>query len=149
MRLDLGSIQSTKDFVRAFKEKNLPLHILINNAGIALLPFSKFNICFYMYTSIQWKCRTAMTDEGHEMHYQVNHPAEVKDLYTKCYNNRFYRWTTFIHSSSPWSYYPSSWRLPPLAEMVGYCLSPPLVIWVVWLDPSTLRQSIQILTTVG
>ncbi|XP_064396428.1 uncharacterized protein LOC135343355 [Halichondria panicea] len=54
MRLDLGSIQSTKDFVRAFKEKNLPLHILINNAGIAMLPFT-------------------MTDEGHEMHYQVNH----------------------------------------------------------------------------
>ncbi len=47
MRLDLGSIQSTKDFVRAFKEKNLPLHILINNAGIALLPYSKFNSHFY------------------------------------------------------------------------------------------------------
>ena len=39
MRLDLGSIQSTKDFVRAFKEKNLPLHILINNAGIMAIPF--------------------------------------------------------------------------------------------------------------
>ncbi len=39
MRLDLGSIQSTKDFVRAFKEKNLPLHILINNAGILAVPF--------------------------------------------------------------------------------------------------------------
>ncbi len=43
MRLDLGSIQSTKDFVRAFKEKNLPLHIviLINNAGVAWIPYSK------------------------------------------------------------------------------------------------------------
>ncbi len=41
MRLDLGSIQSTKDFVRAFKEKNLPLHILINNAAVAWIPYSK------------------------------------------------------------------------------------------------------------
>ncbi|XP_064396434.1 dehydrogenase/reductase SDR family member on chromosome X-like [Halichondria panicea] len=54
MRLDLGSIQSTKDFVRAFKEKNLPLHILINNAGILAVPFAR-------------------TDDGHEMQYQVNH----------------------------------------------------------------------------
>ena len=34
MILDLGSFRSTKDFTVAFKEKNLPLHILINNAGI-------------------------------------------------------------------------------------------------------------------
>ncbi|XP_064396433.1 retinol dehydrogenase 12-like [Halichondria panicea] len=54
MRLDLGSIQSTKDFVRAFKENNLPLHILINNAGIAWIPYTK-------------------TDDGFERTYQVNH----------------------------------------------------------------------------
>ena len=40
MTLDLGSFRSTKDFTVAFKEKNLPLHILINNAGIALHPQS-------------------------------------------------------------------------------------------------------------
>ena len=40
LKLDLASFQSTKDFVRSFKEKNLPLHILINNAGIAMVPFS-------------------------------------------------------------------------------------------------------------
>ena len=41
LKLDLASFQSTKDFVRSFKEKNLPLHILINNAGIAMVPFCK------------------------------------------------------------------------------------------------------------
>ena len=46
--LDLASFQSTKEFVRLFKEKNLPLHILINNAGVALPPFSK-SVCAYMY----------------------------------------------------------------------------------------------------
>ena len=40
MILDLASFRSTKDFTVAFKEKNLPLHILINNAGITLLPHS-------------------------------------------------------------------------------------------------------------
>ena len=40
--LDLASFQSTTDFVRAFKEKGLPLHILINNAGIAFTPYSEY-----------------------------------------------------------------------------------------------------------
>ena len=45
MILDLGSFRSTKDFAVAFKERNLPLHVLINNAGVAMLlnaPLSKF-----------------------------------------------------------------------------------------------------------
>ena len=39
--VDLASFSSVKDFVRTFKEKNLPLHILVNNAAIAWVPFSK------------------------------------------------------------------------------------------------------------
>ena len=42
MQLDLASFQSTKDFTIAFKERNLPLHLLINNAGVAWVPYSKF-----------------------------------------------------------------------------------------------------------
>ena len=38
--LDLASFQSTTDFVRAFKEKDLPLHILINNAALCAVPYS-------------------------------------------------------------------------------------------------------------
>lgn len=41
MQLDLASFQSTKDFTIAFKEKNLPLHLLINNAGVAWSPYSE------------------------------------------------------------------------------------------------------------
>ena len=41
MPLDLASFQSTKDFTVAFKEKNLPLHLLINNAGLAWSPYSE------------------------------------------------------------------------------------------------------------
>ena len=36
MKLDLGSLESTKTFTENFKQKNLPLHILICNAGIGL-----------------------------------------------------------------------------------------------------------------
>ena len=34
MLVDLSSFRSVKDFTVAFREKNLPLHVLINNAGI-------------------------------------------------------------------------------------------------------------------
>ena len=38
IQVDLSSFQSTRDFVDAFKAKGLPLHLLINNAGLAWLP---------------------------------------------------------------------------------------------------------------
>ena len=37
MRLDLSSLKSVKQFTVDFKQRNLPLHLLINNAGIALV----------------------------------------------------------------------------------------------------------------
>ena len=42
MHLDLASLSSAKAFAVAFQEKNLPLHILINNAGIAWVPLGKY-----------------------------------------------------------------------------------------------------------
>ena len=41
IKLDLSSFKSVKEFTVAFKEKNIPLHILINNAGIFNAPFSE------------------------------------------------------------------------------------------------------------
>ena len=41
MQLDLSSFRSTKDFTVTFKKKNLPLHILINNAGVFGIPLSE------------------------------------------------------------------------------------------------------------
>ena len=38
MALDLASLSSVKEFTVAFQGKNLPLHILVNNAGIAWVP---------------------------------------------------------------------------------------------------------------
>ena len=39
--VDLASFSSVKDFVKTFREKNLPLHILVNNAAVCGTPFSK------------------------------------------------------------------------------------------------------------
>ena len=41
MRLDLASLESTKNFIENFKQKNLPLHMLICNAGLAMVPHGK------------------------------------------------------------------------------------------------------------
>ena len=46
--VDLASFASVKDFVKTFKEKNLPLHILVNNAGIAWVPYSKLIYVAYL-----------------------------------------------------------------------------------------------------
>ncbi|CAK8999669.1 unnamed protein product [Durusdinium trenchii] len=40
MKLDLGSLQSVKDFADQFGARNLPLHILLNNAGVMANPFT-------------------------------------------------------------------------------------------------------------
>ncbi len=50
--LDLSSYQSTREFVSAFRSKNLPLHILVNNAGVLQL-------------------ERDVTPDGYERHYQV------------------------------------------------------------------------------
>ena len=40
LALDLSSLKSVAAFAEAFKAKNLPLHILLNNAGVMACPFS-------------------------------------------------------------------------------------------------------------
>ena len=41
MKLDLASLESTKKFIEDFKQKNLPLHLLICNAGVLLRTYGK------------------------------------------------------------------------------------------------------------
>lgn len=40
IELDISSFQSVRKFVLSFKSKNLPLNLLINNAGVMACPFS-------------------------------------------------------------------------------------------------------------
>ncbi|KYR02691.1 short-chain dehydrogenase/reductase (SDR) family protein [Tieghemostelium lacteum] len=54
LKLDLTSLQSVRDFVEEFKKLNLPLNLLVNNAGIMMVPYSK-------------------TIDGFGIQFQVNH----------------------------------------------------------------------------
>ena len=47
--VDLASFASVKDFVKTFKEKNLPLHILVNNAAVCGTAFCKFGSIVILY----------------------------------------------------------------------------------------------------
>ncbi|XP_058478051.1 dehydrogenase/reductase SDR family member on chromosome X-like isoform X2 [Solea solea] len=53
-KLDLASLQSVHQFVQSFKQRRLPLHILVNNAGVMLVPEGR-------------------TEDGSEQHFAVNY----------------------------------------------------------------------------
>ncbi|XP_034740577.1 dehydrogenase/reductase SDR family member on chromosome X-like isoform X1 [Etheostoma cragini] len=53
-KLDLASLESVRQFVKSFKERGLPLNILVNNAGVMLIPEGR-------------------TEDGFEQHFGVNY----------------------------------------------------------------------------
>ncbi|KAA8588270.1 hypothetical protein FQN60_001464 [Etheostoma spectabile] len=53
-KLDLASLESVRQFVKSFKERDLPLNILVNNAGVMLIPEGR-------------------TEDGFEQHFGVNY----------------------------------------------------------------------------
>ncbi|XP_041858211.1 dehydrogenase/reductase SDR family member on chromosome X-like [Melanotaenia boesemani] len=53
-KLDLASLQSVRQFAQSFKERNLPLNLLINNASVMLVPEGR-------------------TQDGFELHFAVNY----------------------------------------------------------------------------
>ncbi|XP_065845941.1 retinol dehydrogenase 12-like [Oscarella lobularis] len=58
MALDLASLASARDFAKAYLARSLPLHLLILNAGMAMLPLQ-------------------LTDDGLEKHFQVNYLSHL------------------------------------------------------------------------
>jgi len=54
MHLDLADFGSIRQFVTQFKDRGLPCHILINNAGVMMVPFG-------------------FTKDGYETHFGTNH----------------------------------------------------------------------------
>ncbi|XP_051814377.1 dehydrogenase/reductase SDR family member on chromosome X isoform X2 [Acanthochromis polyacanthus] len=53
-KLDLASLQSVRHFAQSFKERDLPLNILVNNAGVMLVPEGR-------------------TEDGFEQHFGINY----------------------------------------------------------------------------
>ena len=59
MILDLSSLESTKNFTENFKQRNLPLNILICNAGIGMVPHGKTSVSLYHSCDLlesNWPC---------------------------------------------------------------------------------------------
>ncbi|CAB4027532.1 Hypothetical predicted protein, partial [Paramuricea clavata] len=54
IQLDLSRLSSIREFVTQFKQRNLPLHILINNAGVMITPYET-------------------TEDGYELQFAINH----------------------------------------------------------------------------
>ncbi|XP_026866037.2 dehydrogenase/reductase SDR family member on chromosome X isoform X2 [Electrophorus electricus] len=54
MYLDLASLKSVRQFVRRFESRGLPLHVLVNNAGVMLVP-------------------EQVTEDGFELHFGLNY----------------------------------------------------------------------------
>ncbi|XP_016145667.1 dehydrogenase/reductase SDR family member on chromosome X-like isoform X4 [Sinocyclocheilus grahami] len=54
MYLDLASLTSVRQFVQRYKAKGLPLHVLVNNAGVMLVPERR-------------------TENGFELHFGLNY----------------------------------------------------------------------------
>ncbi|XP_016297474.1 dehydrogenase/reductase SDR family member on chromosome X-like isoform X2 [Sinocyclocheilus anshuiensis] len=54
MYLDLASLTSVRQFVQRYKAKGLPLHVLVNNAGVMLVPERR-------------------TEDGFELHFGLNY----------------------------------------------------------------------------
>jgi NAD(P)-dependent dehydrogenase (short-subunit alcohol dehydrogenase family) len=56
LKLDLSDLDSIESFVAQFEELNVPLHILINNAGVMAIPYREtankfemqFGVCFFL-----------------------------------------------------------------------------------------------------
>ncbi|KAM4601798.1 polyprenol dehydrogenase isoform 2-T3 [Polymixia lowei] len=52
--LDMASLKSVRQFVQKFKDRGLPLHVLVNNAGVMLVPERR-------------------TEDGFELHFGLNY----------------------------------------------------------------------------
>lgn len=84
MKLDLGSLNSVAEFVKAFKKKYKKLDILLNNAGIMTVPYGK-------------------TEDGFELQNGINHlghfalTAQLFDVIKKTKNSRIVNVSSAAH----------------------------------------------------
>ncbi|KAJ3034222.1 hypothetical protein HDV00_005269 [Rhizophlyctis rosea] len=108
LSLDLASLAACKAFVKAFKAKNLPLHLLVNNAGIMALP--------------QWtpskdgiELQFASNHMGHFLitrellpNLEKNQPSRVVNLSSMGHNYTYKDGIAFDHINDPNYYF--SWQ---------------------------------------
>jgi len=85
MQLDLGSLESVRQFADAFKKEYSRLDLLINNAGVMIPPYSK-------------------TTDGFELQFGTNHlghfalTGQLFDVITKTKNARVVNVSSSAHN---------------------------------------------------
>ncbi|XP_032423683.1 dehydrogenase/reductase SDR family member on chromosome X-like isoform X1 [Xiphophorus hellerii] len=75
-KLDLASLQSIQQFADSFKKRNLPLNILVNNAGVMLVPEGRtedgfeqhFGVNYLGHFLLTWLLLDALKDSGKSGH---------------------------------------------------------------------------------
>lgn len=65
LQLDLLSLKSVTEFLTAFKAKGLPLHLLLNNAGVMACPY-------------------ALSEDGIESQFATNHVSLALSTSPRC-----------------------------------------------------------------
>mmetsp|Transcript_1579 Transcript_1579/g.2267 ORF Transcript_1579/g.2267 Transcript_1579/m.2267 type:complete len:372 (-) Transcript_1579:63-1178(-) len=70
MQLDLSNLNSVSQFAKAYLKLNLPLHILVLNAGVMKSPGAQ-------YVGQELNYGYEITDDGFEYHIGVNHIAHA------------------------------------------------------------------------
>ncbi|XP_047226728.1 dehydrogenase/reductase SDR family member on chromosome X-like isoform X3 [Girardinichthys multiradiatus] len=75
-KLDLASLQSIQQFAESFKKRNLPLNILVNNAGVMLVPEGRtkdmfeqhFGVNYLGHFLLTWLLLDTLKDSGKSDH---------------------------------------------------------------------------------
>ena len=73
LALELSSLRSARDCADAFKAKNVPLHLLVNNAGVLAEELSEHGNKRFARENetVLLFVNTGKTDDNHELMYQV------------------------------------------------------------------------------
>lgn len=107
MKLDLSNLKSVKDFVLEFNEKNNQLHLLINNAGVMIPPYTK-------------------TIDGFELQFGTNHlghfalTAQLFDLIKTTNNARIVNVASTAHKAGNINFNDLHWEKRKYNKVKAY-----------------------------
>ena len=107
LELDLSSLNSVSDFVGAFQKKYNELHLLINNAGVMIPPYTK-------------------TAEGFELQFGTNHLGHYKltglllDSLLKTDSARIVNVASMAHKSGKLDFSDLNWEKRKYSPMRAY-----------------------------
>jgi len=107
MQLDLSNLKSVRKFAGEFNKNHKPLHVLINNAGVMMVPYSK-------------------TPNGFELHLGTNHLGHfaltglLMDTLLKTKNSRIVNVSSMAHGMGNLDFDDLQWEKRKYSKMKAY-----------------------------